>query len=273
MPTFILAKAPAPLILLYVMSLYGLELRQTFSRGDLLMGRIVAIGGGEIALDETRAIDQYIVELSGKEKPRLLFIPTASSDAPGYIATVKEKFGALGCQVDSLCLISQTYSDSQIGDKILSSHIIYVGGGDTDLMMRKWRELGVDNYLHEAYEKGIVLSGLSAGSICWFNFGHSDSMSYRNKGQWDYIRVYGLGLIPAAHAPHYNEEGRESFDAMVLEEGCVGIALEDKVAFVEIDGNYELIKADKKRKAYLLRAEGSKLDKYQLTEGKLNISF
>ncbi len=237
------------------------------------MGRIVAIGGGEIGLDETRIIDQYIVGLSGEEKHRLLFIPTASSDAPGYIETVEEKFGALGCEVDSLCLISQNYSDRQIGDKILSSHIIYVGGGDTDLMMRKWRELGVDNYLHEAYEKGIVLSGLSAGSICWFNFGHSDSISYRNKGQWDFIRVYGLGLIPAAHAPHYNEEGREGFDAMVLEEGGMGIALEDKVAFVEIDGKYEIVKADEKRKAFLLRAEGSKLEKCELTEGKLTMSF
>lgn len=237
------------------------------------MGKIVAIGGGELALDETRLIDEYIVKLAGKPEPRLLFIPTASSDAAGYIETVEDKFGALGCEVDSLCLISESYDDAEIRDKIFSADIIYVGGGDTDLMMQKWREFKVDDYLREAYTKGIILSGLSAGSICWFDFGHSDSISYRNKGQWDFIRVYGLGLIPAAHAPHYNEEGREGFDAMVLEERCSGIALEDNVALLEIDGEYEIIKADKNRKAYLLWAQDGRLEKIELPEGKVNYSL
>ncbi|MDD4324304.1 MAG: Type 1 glutamine amidotransferase-like domain-containing protein, partial [Eubacteriales bacterium] len=85
------------------------------------MGKIVAIGGGELALDETRLIDEYIVRLAGKPEPRLLFIPTASSDAAGYIETVEKKFGALGCRVDSLCLISESYDDAEIRDKILSA--------------------------------------------------------------------------------------------------------------------------------------------------------
>ncbi|NLC39294.1 MAG: type 1 glutamine amidotransferase-like domain-containing protein [Clostridiaceae bacterium] len=237
------------------------------------MGKIVAIGGGELSLGETRQIDEYIVSLTGKANPRLLFIPTASSDAEGYIKTVEEKFGELGCTVDSLCLVSESCEDREIRDKIFSADLIYVGGGDTDLMMRVWGEYGVDNYLREAYEKDIVLSGLSAGSICWFDFGHSDSLSYRNKGQWDFIRVYGLGLIPAAHAPHYNEEGREGFDSMILEEGCIGIALEDNVALVEVDGAYEIVKADKNRKAFFLRARDAVLKKYELPEGKVTIDF
>ncbi|NMB44205.1 MAG: type 1 glutamine amidotransferase-like domain-containing protein, partial [Clostridiales bacterium] len=101
-----------------------------------------------------------------------------------YIDLVRQKFGELGCIVDALCLISNTYEDKEIYDKIISSDIIYVGGGDTARMMEKWREYKLDVYLVEAYNKGIVLSGLSAGSICWFMFGHSDSDSFLNKGQW-----------------------------------------------------------------------------------------
>ena len=235
------------------------------------MGKIVAIGGGEIALGETQVIDRYIVSLAECENPNLLFIPTASSDAPGYIKTVEEKFTAWGCNVDSLCLISQDYETAEIRDKILSADIIYVGGGDTDMMMERWRDLGVDSLLREAYAQDVVLSGLSAGSICWFQFGHSDSISFRNQGQWDFIRVYGLGLIPAAHCPHYNEEGREGFDEMILEDQTVGVALEDNVALVRIGDEYHIIKADQARKAYLLRADGSKLERIELKEGALSL--
>jgi dipeptidase E len=128
------------------------------------MGKIVAIGGGEISQGETDRLNQYIVSLTGKAKPRLLFIPTASHDAPGYIETVRQRFGALGCDVDALCLYTQTYQVSEIEDLILGADIVYVGGGDTVRMMEKWSETGVDAALKEAYRRGVVLSGLSAGS-------------------------------------------------------------------------------------------------------------
>lgn len=235
------------------------------------MGKIVAIGGGELREGETEIIDKYIVQLSNKSTPKLLFIPTASYDAEGYIELVKKKFGELGCVVDTLCLVTNTYSDEGIREKILSADIVYVGGGDTARMMEKWKEYKIEVYLKEAYEKGIVLSGLSAGSICWFVFGHSDSDFFLNQGQWDYIRVYGLGLIPTAHCPHYNEEGREGFDDMIKEENIPGIALEDNVAFIEIDGEYQILKADKSRKAYLLKKQGDILTKAELFEGVIHM--
>lgn len=235
------------------------------------MGKIVAIGGGELRKGETYSLDKYIVELSRKNNPKLLFIPTASEDALGYIATIKQYFGDLGCGVESLCLITHTYTDEEIRSMIVNADIIYVGGGDTVRMMEKWKAYNVHLYLQEAYEKGIVLSGISAGSICWFNFGHSDSDSFVNKGQWDYIRAYGLGFIPAAHCPHYNEKGRESFDDMMLNELVVGIALEDKTAFVEEDGQYSLLKADKDSKAYVLKSLGGTIQKEELKEGSVAI--
>lgn len=235
------------------------------------MGIIVAIGGGELRQGETEKIDRYIVGLSKKDAPRLLFIPTASYDAEGYIELVKEKYGQLGCIVDTLCLYTEKYNDEQIRDKILDSDIIYVGAGDTVRMMEKWKAHKVDVYLKEAYKEGIVMTGLSAGSICWFVFGHSDSNFFTNQNQWEFTRAYGLGLILAAHCPHYNEEGRESFDEMMRSESIPGIALENNTALVEIDGTYRIIKADEKRKAYILRSYSNCLQKEELPEGEFQL--
>jgi len=81
----------------------------------------------------------------------------------------------------------------------MSSDIVYVGGGNTLLMMRIWRRFGLDKVLKGAYEAGIVLAGISAGSICWFDSGHSDSMSFYNPRNWKYINVKGLGLMRGVH--------------------------------------------------------------------------
>ena len=139
------------------------------------MGKIVAIGGGEIGRSgypvETTEIDQEIIRLSGKSKPRMLFIPTASSDSESYYNVVKNHFGtSLSCKVDVLYLLVNKPSRKEIEEKILSSDIIYVGGGNTLKMMKLWRKLGVDRLLKAAYDKGTVLCGLSAGAICWFEY-------------------------------------------------------------------------------------------------------
>jgi dipeptidase E len=140
----------------------------------------------------------------------LLFIPTASSDSERYWKHVKEYFGKfLKCKTDVLFLIKERPSKKQIRKKILSADIIYVGGGNTLLMMRVWRGLGVDKLLKLAYKNGTVLSGISAGSICWFDSGHSDSMSFYNPRKWKYINVRGIGLIHGIHCPHYNSMTRE----------------------------------------------------------------
>ena len=127
------------------------------------MGKIIAIGGGEIGRPgykiETEIIDKEIIKLSGMKKPKFLFIPTASSDSQGYIKVVEKYFGdRLGCKVDIL-LLNKDVDRSEIEDKILNSNIIYVGGGNTLKMMKTWRKKGVDKILHKAYKKGIILFG------------------------------------------------------------------------------------------------------------------
>ncbi|WP_145053106.1 Type 1 glutamine amidotransferase-like domain-containing protein [Paenibacillus xylanexedens] len=230
------------------------------------MGRIVAIGGGEMRFHETLPIDRYIVEFSNIENPKLLFIPTASNDAQGYIDTVKAVYGEqLGCEVDTLCLFDQDISDETIKNKILSSNIIYVGGGDTVKMMEIWRTKKVDQYLKKAFAHNIVLSGLSAGSICWFLEGHSNSSIEANRdGWWDREQVIGFGLIPANHCPHYNEDGHETFDDNMLDKEVPGIALENNVAIV-IDGDmYKIVKSNTENKAYVLKKCNGKMNKIEL---------
>jgi dipeptidase E len=205
---------------------------------------IVAIGGGEIRTRGTAAIDREIIRLSGKKNPRLLFIPTASLDSERYWKHVQEYFGDfLKCKTDVLFLVSEKPSRKEIRRKISWADVVYVGGGNTLLMMRVWRRLSVDRLLKAAYENGTVLSGISAGSICWFDSGHSDSMSFYNPRKWQYINVKGMGLIHGIHCPHYNSmtlgvPRRKHFREMISKTGGVGIAIENNCAIEFIDGRF-----------------------------------
>src|SRR5579862_3576329 len=165
---------------------------------------IVAIGGGKIGTSARLPIDREIVRLSNKKNPKLLFIPTASSDSELYWKQIRKHFGDfLKCETDVLFLMKEKASREQLRRKISWADIIYVGGGNTLQMMRIWRRLGVDKLLLAAYKKGTVLAGVSAGSICWFDSGHSDSMSFYDPHKWKYVNVKGLGLIQGIHCPHY----------------------------------------------------------------------
>lgn len=150
---------------------------------------IVAVGGGEIGRVktlsdgttcqteiETTLIDKFIVEATGKANPKMLFIGTASQDKPSYFEVVKRHFKErLGCaSVEPLNLVETEISFEEIKNKIFSNDIIYVGGGDTTTMLKIWKTHGVDKLLYEAYQKGIVLAGISAGAVCWFE--HYDNM-------------------------------------------------------------------------------------------------
>jgi dipeptidase E len=140
------------------------------------MGKIVALGGGEMGRPgtkkETIPIDREIIRLTGKKHPKLLFLPTASGDALSSIEVVKKYFGDfLGCRVSSLLLLKERLSHTAIRTKILGSDIVYVGGGTTLQMMRIWRKQGVDKVLQLAYKKGIVFVGLRIGRFIGFFMG------------------------------------------------------------------------------------------------------
>jgi dipeptidase E len=236
---------------------------------------IVAIGGGDIRTRGTAAIDREIVRLSKKKHPKLLFIPTASSDSEEYWKHVQEYFGKfLKCKTDVLFLIREHPSKEQIRRKILGADIIYVGGGNTLMMMRLWRRLGVARLLISAYENGTVLTGISAGSICWFDSGHSDSMSFYNPRKWKYINVKGLGLIRGTHCPHYNSmtlgiPRRKHFRDMIRKTGGIGIAIENNCAIEFIDGRFhKVIRSKNYSRAYRVYKSGGEVVAEQIRQRK-----
>lgn len=216
--------------------------------------KIVAIGGGELKLLQTAEIDERIIELTGKTYPKALFIPTASGDAEGYIDSFEKCYGQhFGCHTNTLKLIQDPPTLETITKLVLDSDLIYVGGGNTYRMMKLWRRMQLDSILAEAASRGIVLSGLSAGAICWFKYGHSDSRSFSSNSDWDYIRVSGLGLINITFCPHYHAEKREnSFIEMIERKGGIGIACDNNAALEIIGDEYRILTSNADAKAYRL---------------------
>ena len=220
------------------------------------MGKLVCIGGGEIPRIkngiqlpyETKEIDEEIVRISGKQNPKLLFIGTASSNSFDYFLVIKKIYEDLGCIVSNLDLLQDSINMEQIEKDILNSDIIYVGGGNTRFMLKKWKELGVDKLLLKAYENGIVCSGLSAGSYCWFKY--------------NYDLIEGLGIVNAINCVHYEEkddEAKNKFYNVIKEKGLVGIALDNCVALKLIDGKVRIIKSNKDKNAYKIMYANNKI--------------
>jgi dipeptidase E len=207
---------------------------------------VVAIGGGELKDLDTLPIDKEIVKLSGKKKPTALFVPTASGDAIGYSETFKLIYGQnLGCHIDVLLLIREKPTRKEIERKILSADIIYVGGGNTARMLKIWKKYGVDRLLIEAGKKGTILSGISAGAICWFKYGLSDSRRFVNKKKdFHFIRVSGLGIIPCAVSPHHIREKKRrdpGLADMMRKTTGVGLAIDDNAALMVRGEKYSVL--------------------------------
>ena len=226
------------------------------------MGRIVAIAGGD--LKTTHKINQYIVALTKKENPNFLFIGTASCDAEEYISKIHDEFESLGCRVKELSIATKRYSENEIDYLLNHADIIYVGGGDTAFMMETWKKYRLDRKLKDLYSKDrAVLSGISAGAMCWFNCGHSDSSVFWNDDTVGYGWVNGLlDIFPYVFCPHYDERV-ENFDEMMKEKTIPGLALESNVAFVENGGCVSFVASDDSSKAYIIRCVEGNLRKQE----------
>lgn len=233
------------------------------------MGKILIIGGGEIGKFETLSFDKRNVELTKKKHPKALFIPTASGESEGYIKNFNKVYRKkLGCKTDVLFLLNTKPTKRELRQKILSSDLIYVGGGNTIKMMKRWRFLGVDKILKEAHKKGIILSGISAGGICWFDAGHSDSKSFYHPDNWNYVKAKGLGLVKGIHCPHFNSgttrKGKRKlrksdFKEFMKNYSAMGIAVDNNCAIEFVDGKYKVLTAKKDRKAYKVFKKESRI--------------
>ncbi len=243
------------------------------------MGKIVAIGGGEIGRPrknggnypvETTAIDKEMIKLSGRSHPNLLFIPTASGDSESYFDVIKTHFGErLGCKCNVLMLTKEKLKKNEIKEKIMSADIIYVGGGNTLKMLILWRKFGVDRFLYSAYKKGIVLSGVSAGAICWFKSGISDSRQKSTNKNSGYISVKGLGILPLTLSPHFFTEKKRRHAIMQMVKKYKQIfAIDDCAALEIVDDKYKIIASKKGRTMHRFTYNNSKTTVFPISLGK-----
>tara|TARA_B100000945_G_scaffold293826_1_gene270110 strand:- start:1866 stop:2573 length:708 start_codon:yes stop_codon:yes gene_type:complete len=159
---------------------------------------IIAIGGGGFGRNpNSRVIERYILNLSDKKNPNILFIPTASAEDQGYIINFYSCFNALNCNPTHLNLFKRT---PRLDSLIKKQDVIFVGGGNTKSMLAVWKEWKLDELIKKAYNNGTILSGVSAGAICWFESGVTDSWASN-------LNVIDcLGFIEGCGCPHYDGE-------------------------------------------------------------------
>jgi len=168
-----------------------------------VMRQILAIGGGGgDTKGPGRLLDDYMLGLTGRRRPKICFLPTASGDAEKYIERFHEVFKGRRAEASHVALF-RTSQVREIRKRLLSQDIIYVGGGSTANMLAVWRVQGVDRILHEAWRRGIVLAGVSAGMLCWYEESVTDSLGKPASALKD-----GLGFLKGSACPHYLSEGR-----------------------------------------------------------------
>jgi len=180
-------------------------------------------GGGFWMEPENPLLDTYILESSGTHRPRICFIPTASGDSQLRIDQFYEAFRERRCEPTHLSLFRDP---SGREEQISESDILYVGGGNTRIMLEIWKLYGVDRHIREAWANGTVLAGLSAGAICWFEQGVTDS-----DGPLGVMEC--LGFLGGSCVPHYDGEvERRPAYHRFLESGRIsaGLALDDGAA-------------------------------------------
>lgn len=169
-------------------------------------GHIVAMGGGGFSMEpDNRLLDDFVLGLSRRQPARVCFVPTASADAPTYIVRFYRAFAGRCIPTDltlwnSPSLPRQPARTSELAAFVIEQDVIYVGGGDTANLLVLWRRHGLDLLLRHAWSQGTVLAGVSAGMLCWFNGGVTDSF-----GGLEPLND-GLGLIDATACPHYDGE-------------------------------------------------------------------
>jgi peptidase E len=183
---------------------------------------IVGLGGGGDTAEQTRLLHDYALGLTGKPKPRLLYIPTATAESAEAIVGFYELFRGRA-ELNHLCTFPWPPED--LRDLILSQDSICVSGGNTANLLAIWKTHGIDVLLREAWESGIVLWGASAGMICWFEAGVTDSFGPQLAG------LDCLGFLPGSACPHYDgeERRRPRYHALVDDGFPEGIAADDGV--------------------------------------------
>ena len=218
--------------------------------------RILAIGGGTYS-GVGRPLPRFLVSLTGKKDPVVYYLPTAGGDAPLGIVRWYETMNELDCRPRHLRLFNDSNGLKGMDAKLLAADAIFVGGGNTMNMLAVWKAHGVDKILRQAYDRGVVLAGESAGMICWFDAGSTDSRADK------LTALDCLGFLKGSACPHYSSEAqRKPSLHKMLRDGALkdGVACDDGAALLY--ENEQLVRAvavSAKAKAYRIRRDGDKV--------------
>src|SRR5215472_16721208 len=229
---------------------------------------VLAIGGGMLMPRETIPLHiQLAIELSGRQRPRLCVLNQAVGDDPGTNLRFYDRLADSKAEVRHLSLFPMpNVADPE--DFLLSQDIIFVGGGSVANMVAVWRVHGVHEILRKAWHAGVVLAGSSAGGICWFEGGTTDSFGAKLRAYTD-----GLGMLSGSFCPHYNSEGeRRPLFRRLVADGTLpgGLACDDGVGAHYVDDSLAEVTADRPGgAAYEVLADGAG----GATETKLPVRF
>ena len=230
---------------------------------------IIALGGGEIKDKTTLKMDEYIANLAkkhaGEKRARGLFIGTASHDSMPYFNSFRKTYTSVfDIKADCVLCVYGEMNAEKIAEKFTLCDFIYVGGGDTVYMLEKWKEAGIDKLVKEAYERGVIIAGLSAGAICWFKDMYTDSPSIT--GEESYALFPGADYLDGVCCPHFELREKEYVEALKK-------SLKNYQPIYGIEGDAGLVFKNEKLsggissggKAYTLRINGEVEEKFEIT--------
>ena len=229
------------------------------------MKTIYAIGGGEIRNKETLKLDEFLAnkakEHAGNKRAYALFIPTASHDfMPYYNSFHKVYTGCFDVKTDVAMTVFHEYDMDKIRNKFLKADLVYVGGGNTLFMIEHWKKTGLLDLITDAYNREVIICGLSAGAICWFEDIYTDSLDNTEKENAPYSMAKGLGWIKGVISPHYNER-QADFDEIVRKHYTKAIGLENNSMIEIIDGEIKNSYSSENMNAYYIYNDGKSLRK------------
>jgi dipeptidase E len=230
-------------------------------------GQIIALGGGGFSdQPDNPMLDEYILLQANKPKPKILFLPTAGGDHEDYIAKFYTSYKKLNCKPSHLSLTKKTIPYKKLEQLILSQDIIFVGGGSPRFLMQIWRKCGMDKIIKKAWKEGVILSGMSAGAICWYEDG------FKNPKDNIWIRISCLGFLEGSFCPHYDKRGelRTAYRKMIssgeIDSGC---GVQDGVALHYIGTELKyIVSSIPDAKAYHVRKAG-----FRVTEKELKPTY
>ena len=189
---------------------------------------VIAIGGGMLMPEGHVPLHlDYVLRLTGKREPRICVLNTAAGDDPRWAMLMYDRFAGHPARVSHLALFPMP-NVADPADLLLSQDAIFVGGGSVANMLAVWRVHGLDVIMRKAWHDGVVLSGSSAGGICWFEGGTTDSFGIKLRAFTD-----GLAMLPGSFCPHYHSEAeRRPLYQRLVADGALpgGIACDDGTA-------------------------------------------